>query len=119
VPKFSRLRRAKGQLEYPFQNAPPRRSTTSGAYPLVGGPARRDGAPAREPGPPGGHAATGRGAWAVRRSRVCGRLPASPGLRVRAQPPAEPYHQSDETVTQCEQMCQAEGGRMAAKYTDD
>jgi hypothetical protein len=45
VPKFSRLRRAKGQLEYPFQNAPPRRSTTSGAYPLlvgwVGGKPRR------------------------------------------------------------------------------
>ena len=24
-----------GQLEYPFQNAPPRRSATSGTYPLV------------------------------------------------------------------------------------
>ena len=34
VSKISRLRRAKGQLEYPFQNAPPRRSATSGTYPL-------------------------------------------------------------------------------------
>ena len=35
MPKFSRLRRAKGQLEYPFQNAPPCRASASGTYPLV------------------------------------------------------------------------------------
>ena len=33
-PKFSRLRRAEGQLDYPFQNAPPRRRATTGTYPL-------------------------------------------------------------------------------------
>ena len=37
IAKISRLRRAKGQLDYPFQNAPPRQRATSGTYPLVPG----------------------------------------------------------------------------------
>ena len=44
-PKFSRLWRARGQLDYLFQNAPPRRRATSGADPLRIGRGRAAAAP--------------------------------------------------------------------------